>query len=68
MWSLISGLVSLVGSVMSYFSNKQLLDAGKAEQQKADLTADNKAEENALAVANSTTDAVIDDSLRNGSF
>ena len=68
MWSLISGLVSLVGSVMSYFSNKQLLDAGKAEQQKADLTADNKAEENALAVSNSTTDAVIDDSLRNGSF
>lgn len=35
MWALISGVVKLFGEFFAYVNNRQLIDAGKAEQQAA---------------------------------
>lgn len=64
MLGFLKGFLALFNTLASYFANKQLIDAGKAEQTVTEVA---KVEEHVQKAENAvrTPDAVRDDRLRN---
>jgi chromosome condensin MukBEF MukE localization factor len=57
--SIVSGVVSIFNKVVTYFSNKQLINAGAAEQVAADAK-NNKVQEVQVNAVKNTVDAGSD--------
>lgn len=53
MWgSIVSSALKIISSITTYFSNKQLIDAGKAEQSQEQMQAQSRAQKDAQDVEN----------------
>jgi hypothetical protein len=66
--SLLSSALGIFNTLVGAWRDKGLRDQGAADQRLSDVQTQVKATSDALQAANRTTDSVVSDKLRDGSF